>query len=105
MTRRAPDAPQAVRDDGSVLTVDVHGCTVDAAMRIVRRAVALAVQRGRGSVEVIHGLGGVIAGRLEAEGVPGATGNFRQGGRTLFSLPLGGGGSDPARITAADLVG
>lgn len=42
-------------DDGQTVTLDVHGATVDDALRTVRRVVAIAEQRGRSSVRVIHG--------------------------------------------------
>ncbi|MFW5955218.1 MAG: Smr/MutS family protein [Rhodothermales bacterium] len=42
-------------DDGQTVELDVHGATVDDALRLVRRTVSEACRRGRASVRIIHG--------------------------------------------------
>lgn len=48
--------PKRFEDDGTNVTVDVHGCSVADALYIVRRSVQEAFRRGRARVIVIHGL-------------------------------------------------
>ncbi|MFT5144311.1 MAG: hypothetical protein ACI80V_003606 [Rhodothermales bacterium] len=114
MTRLAPESPRSFRDDGRTLSIDVHGCTIASAVRLVRRAVFEGSWKGRSSVEVIHGMGsdepaGSIRGALRAALLSGewsdhATGHMESGGaRTVISLPLGK-NPDPRRITVRDLT-
>jgi len=42
-------------DDGTAVTLDLHGATVDEAIDISLNTVHLAAQRGRSSVKLIHG--------------------------------------------------
>ena len=44
-----------LHDDGSTVTLDLHGATVDEAVRLTRRTVQEAARRGRSTVKVIHG--------------------------------------------------
>lgn len=44
-----------VSDSGETVTVDLHGLTVEAALDVARRVLAIAQQRGRSSVKLIHG--------------------------------------------------
>ncbi len=48
--------PKRFDDDGTNVTVDVHGCSIADAFYIVRRSVQEAFRRGRARVVVIHGL-------------------------------------------------
>jgi hypothetical protein len=45
----------SVRDDGSVVTLDLHGATVEEALDITYRTLYLAEERGRQKVKLIHG--------------------------------------------------
>lgn len=42
-------------DDGRTVTLDLHGVRVDDAERLILRTAALAAERGRASLTVIHG--------------------------------------------------
>ena len=42
-------------DDGTTVTLDLHGATVDEAVDLSLATVRLAAQRGRASVKLIHG--------------------------------------------------
>lgn len=44
-----------LHDDGTSVTLDLHGATVDEAIDLSLRTVRLAAQRGRASVKLIHG--------------------------------------------------
>ncbi len=44
-----------LQDDGHTVTLDLHGVRVDEAERFIRRAAALAADRGRHRLTVIHG--------------------------------------------------
>ena len=54
-TVRVRTSPRHFDDDGSVITVDLHGCSVDDALYIIRRSIQEAYHRGRTKVDVIHG--------------------------------------------------
>jgi hypothetical protein len=43
-------------DDGQTLTLDLHGATVDEALRTIDAAIIQAARYGRASVRVVHGL-------------------------------------------------
>ncbi len=45
----------SVRDDGSAVTLDLHGATVDEALDITYRTLYLAEERGRQKLKLIHG--------------------------------------------------
>lgn len=47
--------PKRFEDDGDEVVVDLHGCSVDAALYIIRRTVQEASRRGRSRVVAIHG--------------------------------------------------
>lgn len=108
--------PRRFEDDGTDLTVDVHGCSISDAVYIVRRSVQEAYRRGRSRVIVIHGLSESTEGRstikTELERRL-ASGEFEQwtagstqdhvGGRTTLWTTIGG-GSNPARIKPGDVV-
>ena len=49
------DYPKRFEDDGDEVVVDVHGCSIDGALTIIRRTVQEAARRGRSRVVVIHG--------------------------------------------------
>ncbi|WP_219846655.1 Smr/MutS family protein [Salinibacter sp. 10B] len=42
-------------DDGSVVTLDLHGATVDEAIDMTYRTLRLAKERGRSRLKLIHG--------------------------------------------------
>lgn len=44
-----------LQDDGSAVTLDLHGATVDEAVAMSLRTVRLAAERGRMQVTLIHG--------------------------------------------------
>lgn len=44
-----------VKDDGSAVTLDLHGATLSEAGRLVQRCIRVASSRGRSSVRLIHG--------------------------------------------------
>jgi len=50
--------PKRFEDDGTDVTVDLHGCSVLDAVHIIRRTVQEANRRGRARVVVIHGKSG-----------------------------------------------
>lgn len=52
-----------LNDDGSTVTLDLHGASVHEALDATRRAVAEAARRGRATVRVIHGTSTSDAGR------------------------------------------
>ncbi|NNE71929.1 MAG: Smr/MutS family protein [Rhodothermales bacterium] len=107
MTRLSPDAPKSVTDDGRTVSIDVHGCSREEALRLIRQCVVLASARARDRVEVIHGIGGVIEqglrSALSSGGLSGVTGSVTLSGRTVISLPLSG-NPDRRRIGVSDLV-
>lgn len=45
----------ALNDDGSVVTLDLHGATVDEAIDLTYRTLRLAEERGRTRLTLIHG--------------------------------------------------
>lgn len=106
MTRRGQDSPRSLHDDGQRVELDVHGCTVDGALDLIRGTLALASRRGRIQVEVIHGVGGSIEfglrDALAGRELAGASSYMTVSGRTVIGLPIGPAGN-PKRIVAADL--
>ena len=108
--------PRRFDDDGTDVTVDVHGCCIADALHIVRRSVQEAYRRGRSRVIVIHGLSERAGGertiktelerRLHSGEFASWTSGFTQdhvGGRTTIWTTIGG-GSSAARITTRDVV-
>lgn len=55
--------PRRFEDDGSVVTLDVHGCSVDDALYMIRRSLQEAYRRGRKKVEIIHGVSTSVGDR------------------------------------------
>lgn len=47
--------PRHFHDDGTVITLDLHGCAVDDALDVLGRTVREAHRRGRKQVVAIHG--------------------------------------------------
>lgn len=45
----------ALTDDGSTVTLDLHGARVEEALALARNALRLARQRGRHRLDLIHG--------------------------------------------------
>lgn len=109
-------ARPSVTDDGSSVTLDLHGATVDEAIRLVHAVVREAHARGRSSVRVVHGsstsdplLGNrTIKHELHTELDAGAmssvvTGALRLENETVLSLPIGS-RNQSARISLLDVV-
>jgi hypothetical protein len=106
--------PIRLDDDGTRVTLDLHGASVEQGLTLVRKAVQLAAARGRVSLNVIHGsstsdplarnrsLKHAVHDLYEGGGLPGVTGALRHEGSTLLSLPLGG-RPDPRRLTLRDV--
>ncbi len=44
-----------LRDDGKTVTLDLHGARIAEALRMAQRALALARQRGRRRLDLVHG--------------------------------------------------
>ena len=44
-----------VVDDAQTVTLDLHGASVDEALRLARRCVREAARRGRHTVKIVHG--------------------------------------------------
>ena len=116
MTRRSPDVPRSVVDDGVRVVIDLHGCTVEAAIRIIRKTLVVAAQAGRSGVEVIHGMGSEasatsIRGALRTALLDGRWADIVTdhvevgGGRTVISLPLAVQIPDSRRISLRDVTG
>ncbi len=42
-------------DDGALPTLDLHGCTVDEALFLIRQLIEVSVQYGRNTIKIIHG--------------------------------------------------
>ena len=110
--------PRDLRDDGSVVTVDVHGCGVPDALAIIKRSIQEAHRRGRSRVDVVHGFSTsdqfgyersiknefkrhLDAGDYRAW----VAGSYEDvsGGRTSLALNLGP-NSNPARIKPGDVA-
>lgn len=102
-----------VDDDGSMVTVDLHGLTVDEAIDVTYQTVRLAQDRGRASVKLIHGWSTTKPGRrtiktalhdLLDEGMLGAsaTNVIRSRSHIVLSLDLTV-SSDPTRINLSDV--
>lgn len=45
----------SLHDDGETVTLDLHGATVDEAVRLTTRLVREAVRRGRATAKIVHG--------------------------------------------------
>lgn len=55
LTSASPMPYPQIQDDGRHVTLDLHGATVDDALRLARRAVAEAHARGRAQLRLVHG--------------------------------------------------
>jgi len=44
-----------IHDDGQTVTLDLHGASIDEAVDLTRRTIAVAARRGRTGVKLIHG--------------------------------------------------
>ena len=108
--------PKRFEDDGTNVTVDVHGCSVSDAAYIVRRSVQEASRRGRARVIVIHGMSTesgtertiksdlerrLASGEFEAW-ISGST-QDHVGGRTTLWITIGG-GRNSSLIKMSDVV-
>lgn len=105
--------PLRLDDDGSTVTLDLHGVTVDDAERLIRHAVRAAASRGRGRLTVIHGastsdtrfrnrtIRHALYDLLDHGALPEVTSEFRNEGSCLLGLAAGP--TDSRRITLADV--
>jgi hypothetical protein len=106
--------PIRLDDDGTRVTLDLHGASVEQGLELVRSTARLAAARGRASLNVIHGsstsdplarnrsLKHALHDLYQTGGLPGVTGALRHEGSTLLSLHLGG-RADPRRLTLRDV--
>ena len=102
-------------DDGTAVTLDLHGATVDEAVDLSLRTVRLAADRGRMRVTLIHGTSTTKQGvyrtikralhDLLDEGAfrPHATEGWRADGHLVLSLGVSA-ASDPTPITLRDVM-
>ena len=103
-------------DDGRTITLDVHGVTVEEAMRLVRATIRKAARRGRARVRVIHGsstsskryrnrtIRHALHDLLDAGALaPHVTSAWRAEDYLLLSLDATA-ASDPARLTLRDVL-
>ncbi len=110
--------PRRFEDDGTNVTIDLHGCSVQDAEYIIRRTVQEAYRKGRGRVVVIHGKSGTgsdpskrtIKGALERMIGSGELGSWisgptrdAAGGKTTLWINIGQ-KHDAARIKERDVV-
>ena len=51
----SPMGTPKLNDDGSIVTLDLHGATVDEAIDMTYRALRMAEDRGRSRLKLIHG--------------------------------------------------
>ncbi|MCB0717846.1 MAG: Smr/MutS family protein [Bacteroidetes bacterium] len=51
----------SLTDDGSTVTIDLHGLTVEAAVSVFARTIRLASERGRSTIKAIHGSSSTIS--------------------------------------------
>lgn len=102
-----------LHDDGHSVTLDLHGATVDEALRLAQRLLLEAEARGRSTLKIIHGhstSGGrrrTIKQALHAELDYGSLSHydgraFRAHGHLLFSLDATA-GIDASRIRIEDV--
>ena len=101
------NCPKHFADDGSEVTVDVHGCTVDNALYVIRRTVQEACWRGRTRVVVIHGRGrGELMRGLERGDFTEWVTSYTQaaaGGQSTLYMPIGN-VREARRIRQQDVV-
>jgi hypothetical protein len=103
-------------DDGSTVTLDLHGARVGEGVAMAQRTLRLAAQRGRSAVKLVHGRSTSSRAfqnrtlkheleRIDRENAWSApvTSSLSQGGALLLGLPIGG-RPDPARITLLDVA-
>lgn len=109
-------ASPTIKDDGRTVTLDLHGVTVDEAVRLTRLVVNESARRGRTAVKVIHGSStsdphrknrtikyalydaldtGWLADKVHGE--------WRQRSVLTLSLDLGAGSYDPSPLRLLDL--
>lgn len=101
-------------DDGTAVTLDLHGAAVDEALRLVRQAARLAAARGRATLRVVHGastsdprdrnrtIKHALHDLLDSRALPEAQSDYRAEGHTLISLGLTA-RRDPTPIRLLDL--
>ncbi|MEM1043894.1 MAG: Smr/MutS family protein [Bacteroidota bacterium] len=101
-------------DNGTTVTLDLHGATVDDALGLVLRTAALAARRGRATLRVVHGsstsdalarnhtIKHALHDLLDDGDLPDAQGDVRFEGETLISLPLAS-SSSPSPIRLLDV--
>ncbi|HET6567400.1 MAG TPA: Smr/MutS family protein [Rhodothermales bacterium] len=105
----------SLHDDGSTVTLDLHGLRVDEALHVTQALVREAARRGRSTVRLIHGASTsstlyrnrTIKHELESLLDTGAMKSFvtsvwKAEGHLLLSLTLSG-TADPTPIRPADI--
>ncbi len=102
-------------DDGTAVTLDLHGATVDEAVDLSLRTVRLAADRGRMRVTLVHGASTTRRGALrtikralhdlldDGAFAPHASEGWRADGHLVLSLRVTT-SSDPAPITLRDVM-
>ncbi len=87
-------------DNGTTVTLDLHGASVNDALDLIRRTTALAAERGRTTLRVIHGsstsdalarnrtIKHALHDLLDDGDLPEAQSDVRFESETLISLPL-----------------
>lgn len=110
--------PGRLVDDGSTVTLDLHGCSVDDGIFVLRRTLQEALRRGRTKVDVIHGsstslhsrqdrtIKNELMDRLQSGAFAAWTSGHTtdiSGGRTTLWIRLGV-NAIPARIRVEDVA-
>ena len=102
-------------DDGTTVTLDLHGATVDDALDLVDATAALAAERGRTTLRIVHGsstsdalarnrtIKHALHDLLDDGSLPEAQSDVRFESETIVSLPLGA-HRDPTPIRLLDVV-
>lgn len=107
-------ARPALLDDGTTVTLDLHGAHVDDALRMVQRTASLAAARGRATLRVVHGsstsdararnrtIKHALHALLDEGELPDVTGAFRSEDVLLLSLDAAT-AHDRRRLSLLDL--
>jgi len=102
-------------DDGTAVTLDLHGATVDEAVDLSLRTVRLAADQGRTRVKLIHGASTTRQGAYrtikralhdlldDGAFAPHASEGWRAKGHLMLSLSVTT-SSDPTPITLRDVM-
>lgn len=114
LTTLLPFPMPHLSDNGTTVTLDLHGASVNDALGLIRRTAALATQRGRTTLRIVHGtstsdalarnrtIKHALHDLLDDGELPEAQSDVRFEGETLISLPLAG-SRTPAPIRLLDV--